>query len=710
MGNLAEKKRIYPTMTTDYRKAWSIERIVLDSIANHIDGSNETVSVKLKQAGVYVDLKEADKTKPVEEIVFEDDGEGYAYNQDLRLLYSKSEQDKTKIGQFGEGLKLVGSACLREGIEMEYHSRDWSAVPVSEKVEDIDIDIEEFGFDVAKKQEPITGSKTVFKNPSKKLVDEVFDIPNKVLYFNDNYEVLFKLAVDEEKEYVPKIIDLHNGRKSLFVKNMRFRDMKTLFSYDLDLEWVAPDRESERGDKGEKEREERIKKLLSECDNPKVLEAIVRSAGDADSSYNEFYILRREVYHPKNKKMWVEAFKKVYGDNAVIACKDEDLNKDAKYSDYKVVDIRIPMNEFLKNMGVESAEMIKEQEKYLWVDEKDLTERESQLITVLDKISERFASIKAPAKIVLYSGKVSAAGRKVKSNSGLYVKGKNIIGLHRDIFDNVHELMKSYMHELGHHVTGAGDYEREFTDFFVTILTGIMVNGSHDDFESFIQDSSKKEQKLANLIDKISKRKDGNRMRKIVGIVADHYKNTPDRLRHYFSNDHAKLAGVATSAYFQLTQEIRPIQMVEYGGLGVTIEKSEENLEFCRRQLHFAKLKDYALSNSKNSERSLWYSENTDNALWKSENSGSALYCSVHSDSTLWYSKNSGASLRKSVHKEGNTLWNSDNSGNSLQHAIIESAPYKAKFSGNSLKGVENAEEILKKSKEDQTKEQNNNL
>ncbi|HIH12608.1 MAG: hypothetical protein QT02_C0006G0031 [archaeon GW2011_AR9] len=64
--------RIETSLTTDYRKErWGLERIVLDGISNHLpaDSKGTTVSVKFKQDGAYVDMKQYDSTKSVEEIV-----------------------------------------------------------------------------------------------------------------------------------------------------------------------------------------------------------------------------------------------------------------------------------------------------------------------------------------------------------------------------------------------------------------------------------------------------------------------------------------------------------------------------------------------------------------------------------------------------------------------------------------------------------------
>src|SRR3989339_1153271 len=71
---------IETSLTLDYRKsAWGIERIVLDSVSNHLpaDSKGTVTTVRIKQDGQWADLKKADPTQPAEEVIFEDNGFGY---------------------------------------------------------------------------------------------------------------------------------------------------------------------------------------------------------------------------------------------------------------------------------------------------------------------------------------------------------------------------------------------------------------------------------------------------------------------------------------------------------------------------------------------------------------------------------------------------------------------------------------------------------
>lgn len=140
-----------------------------------------------------------------------------------------------------------------------------------------------------------------------------------------------------------------------------------------------------------------------------------------------------------------------------------------------------------------------------------------------------------------------------------------------------------------------------------------------------------KTKRIAELAEKIKERANGNRARHLVNNLAESYKSNPEELRKYFSNNTPLISGLATAVYGMLTGDLTPVQSREYGGFGITLNSSRENLSFSRNQLWFAKLSGDALLNSENSGNDLWRSKNSDYALLGSENSGKALWGSKRS-------------------------------------------------------------------------------
>ena len=154
--------------------------------------------------------------------------------------------------------------------------------------------------------------------------------------------------------------------------------------------------------------------------------------------------------------------------------------------------------------------------------------------------------------------------------------------------------------------------------------------------------------KIESLAQEITEKRNGNRARQLVNLVAKHYKDTPPNLKEFFNHQNEYIQGISTSAYGMLTGDLSPIQEKKSGGWGITLPTSKEGLSFSQNQLWFAKLSGYALSDSENSGYALGHSKNRENALWFSENRENALGHSKNRENALLGSKNSGDALSNS--------------------------------------------------------------
>jgi len=93
----------------------------------------------------------------------------------------------------------------------------------------------------------------------------------------------------------------------------------------------------------------------------------------------------------------------------------------------------------------------------------------------------------------------------------------------------------------------------------------------------------------------------GHRVRNIVKLVAKHYSGNPEELKRYFGlyypegnpfkldHDDLLIEGVATSAYAMITGNFQPISKAYYGGLGITLDDSPENIVGKHHQYNLAK-------------------------------------------------------------------------------------------------------------------------
>jgi len=539
---------VQTSLTTDYRKNnWGLGRIVLDGISNHLpeDSGGTRTTVKIKQGGVYRDLKSADPSVAAEEVVFEDDGKGFDSGL-LGLLYSTKAADTMSVGQFGEGLKMISAAALRAGQEIEFKSKNWSAVPFAQDETVGGNALKRLCFRVSENGHHLQGSRTVFKKPSKTLLEEVFKIPENVLAFNDSYRELpqdtlmeifneyslkekkediyghikdfMRIVSTETKSYAPKIllppnilqtssyrsriIDLQNGKTEFFVKGIRVHDLCSIFSYDLGLNDITPDRIYANREK----MLSGIELLLMGSKNPEVIDKVLKAAGDDNyRSFVEFDALgnrnrlsgvERDFkcdynYYDNNinlsktlniylsefdenmsKSAWAEGFERVYGKNAVIASGDTNVNTDAELMGFKPVRLNKNIGDYLQAYGVQSAKDIKNEKQYRWIDEKDLTEEERKMISLSGEI-DAFLGNKKSVPVRVYSGVFMQSGREITSNPAVYVTEENgikYIGIRRDVLKDPMQFIERYVHEKGHDITSAVDYSRDFAEFFIERL------------------------------------------------------------------------------------------------------------------------------------------------------------------------------------------------------------------------------------------------
>jgi hypothetical protein len=64
-------------------------------------------------------------------------------------------------------------------------------------------------------------------------------------------------------------------------------------------------------------------------------------------------------------------------------------------------------------------------------------------------------------------------GREITSNPAVYVTkkdGTRYIGVRRDVLKDPMQFVQNYIHERGHDITKADDYDRGFAGFFIERL------------------------------------------------------------------------------------------------------------------------------------------------------------------------------------------------------------------------------------------------
>lgn len=127
------EEKIQTSLTLDYGdQIWDNQRILLDACQNHLPADCKGSNIFLRfqtTDGKWHDYREFDKFQDseIEKIKISDDGIGYDYKH--LGLFASVKKHADSSGKWGEGLKMLAAASVRNGVQIELRSRDWLAIP-----------------------------------------------------------------------------------------------------------------------------------------------------------------------------------------------------------------------------------------------------------------------------------------------------------------------------------------------------------------------------------------------------------------------------------------------------------------------------------------------------------------------------------------------------------------------------------------------------
>ena len=363
------EKIIETSITLGYQSdVWGVKRIAEDGIQNHLpsDSHGSRFDIEFLVDGKVIPYSEKSEVDPsrVKAIRFIDDGTGFSYDL-LGVFHSTKKDEVDSVGQFGEGIKMLSAACLREGIDLEIRSRDWFARPV---VNDLLIDgqnVRQMCYEVYNHQPNMQGSMTTFKDPGNEFVDYVLNLDDTVLELCGDSDVkVFKTS----KGSVLK----HKGR--IYVKGIHITDdfkENLLFGYDL-----VSDTNRDRNMVNPNLLNNQIGGVIRQLDNKDLIKTIL-DASTITSNYMEFDALYwdRSVgggghggLRVTNPEIWRETFYELFGDKAVLTAVDgwggslsskKASDKLAALAGYKVIRIKSDsICQTLTGCGVETSKSI----------------------------------------------------------------------------------------------------------------------------------------------------------------------------------------------------------------------------------------------------------------------------------------------------------------------------------------------------------------
>ncbi len=326
------------SLTLEYeKKNWGVERICLDGIQNHLpaDAKGEHVWVRCLIDGQWVSLAEArPRRDKIEAVRFSDDGVGFDV-KNLSLLHSFKTEEKESAGQFGEGMKMMAAAALREGLQPEMESQDWRAKPIAKAVNIFDTrnkkdqTVQQLAFQVQHLDgQPLIGSRTTFWKPSESFLDELMKIDSKVLPLKENYRPLFVGSTGE-------IVSSESG--NIFVKGMFVCRKKTLLSYNLEDVETNRDRNAIVSDNLEYQ----IRSIIMELSDKRLVKTMLQKCIlEPETIESNLYNL-----HSDHPSVWLEGFYEAFGQDAVL---DTDFKIPDTFKDQSIKKIKLQSG--LKNI------------------------------------------------------------------------------------------------------------------------------------------------------------------------------------------------------------------------------------------------------------------------------------------------------------------------------------------------------------------------
>ena len=323
--------KISTSISLDYgAELWDKQKILIDACQNHLPEDSKGKNIFLKfqtKDGRWHDYTEFPNydDSEIKAVKISDDGIGYDFKS-LSVLAS-TKDNSTSSGKWGEGLKMIAAAAIREGEKIKFVSRTWEATPTighdvlnSGEENEKAIDLLEFNVrNWTKKtmdfKNPLLDkdemSATIFEEPSSKMLELFRNIDKSVLLFS------------EEKPFFScgntDILDLTGG--NIFVRNLLIPDShQTKYSYHFkDLNIDNRDRNSINTNV----LKDKLFRFIYNIKDKRFMKFLLKDAEDfaKDPAGKDYLEFNTSFYIPtetENADRWIEAFQEFYGDKACI--------------------------------------------------------------------------------------------------------------------------------------------------------------------------------------------------------------------------------------------------------------------------------------------------------------------------------------------------------------------------------------------------------
>ena len=463
-----QTKLLDASHTSQYRAGkWNSYRILADSIANHIpeDSGGTKIEieylVKSAQNGYNWISRGALRYETVEGIRITDNGKGYDSENLVLLLSSKTGGS---VGQFGEGIPMISTACLRKNMKIKFRSKGWVAAPLHA---DISVDgkkTRRLHYKLVEGMPGKEGSVTTITGIDEDMVKYLKKIDYYILHFRGDFRPLHSASAGEifdDSENEKYQIDAFLDGKKIFNKGFYVRDRshKLLFDYNFRFDNISPDRDMVDGN----DVRESVTSILKNCDNKKIITRIIKAAEkEYEGNYAEFIDTELNVHIAE---VWKECFYDLYGKNTVLSTGNPHIAAEAIHRGFTPLKINENIRKILHRAGVETdLEVVNEGIETVEVNPDDITPEERKVLDYIPLIEQ---ALKLPhhEEVKIFESAISRAGRKLDF-LGFYSPSEDSINLRRSVLSNLNSLADVYDHERGHKETGCSDASDGFRGFF----------------------------------------------------------------------------------------------------------------------------------------------------------------------------------------------------------------------------------------------------
>lgn len=514
---------IKTSLTEDYgSEIWGIERMFLDVCQNHLPEDTKGTATFIRfqsRDGKWHDYSELPQFKDSDiiRIKISDDGIGYD-SMSLGLL--ASAKDKQSSGKWGEGLKMIAAAALRNGEQLELRSRNWMATPFftsetmnsgkenEKKIKRLNFSVKtetrEDGISLDDGDNPLRDdhgyskrnekSSTTFVNPSPELLSYFREVEKYILHFSKSKPAFQLENID--------ILDMSPDNGRLYIKGIYIPgEHQTMYTYDLkDFNIETRDRNAITPKSMQKE----IRALLENIQDSTFIKLFL---GDA-KSYAEnpddrvFLELTTQFNIPtktEHADKWINAFQKYFGKKTCIRSLSSSDYSEAKamHMGYQTVVLPDALTKMLYSIETRDGVKIPDYRKALRAaidnaipfPDQELTDEDRQIIAKLSQMSKKILPMSKDYRneitdIKIYTYPEGYVGDKAAGFAGF----GNIINLNiSTIRKGLRYSLDTFFHESGHAETGASDEEPAFRDYQTDLLAAVTME--LDALESSVADN-----------------------------------------------------------------------------------------------------------------------------------------------------------------------------------------------------------------------------